>query len=185
MTESTPGLVERMQSGDLQAFEIPDVSAPVPDRACDHARPVPGRRSCRTSSSRPIEVRARLRTDVSPLPWLQRVCTNLCYSRLSVVEHRSGADRPHRQSRTRPLSPARRGRRVAEIVDVLQQGIDALYKTAIILYYLHGYSTWPRRPARRLPRGHHEVPDPLRAARHSACSSRSPVARHPRPRPSR
>ena len=28
-------------------------------------------------------VRHRLRTDVSPLPWLQRVTTNLCYSRIA------------------------------------------------------------------------------------------------------
>ena len=89
-------------------------------------------------------VRERLDPARSPLPWLQRVTINLCYSRVS-----------RRKSLSEPITSlitnlvvdlATRPDQVAEsreVLEVLQRGIDALppkQQTAIILYYLHGYS---------------------------------------------
>ena len=80
----------------------------------------------------------------SPLPWLQRVTINLCYSRVS-----------RRKTLAEPITSlitnlvvdlAARPDQVVEsreVLEVLQRGIDALppkQQTAIILYYLHGYS---------------------------------------------
>ena len=89
-------------------------------------------------------VRQRLRRDVSPLPWLQRVTTNLCYSRIS---RRRAIAEPITQLITNLVTDlTSRPDQVAEsreIIEVLQRGIDALppkQQTAVILYYLHGYS---------------------------------------------
>jgi RNA polymerase sigma-70 factor (ECF subfamily) len=72
------------------------------------------------------------------------VCTNLCYSRLSrrraplePLTDLIGNLAPDLSARPDQVVESR------EIVDVLQRGIDALppkQQTAIILYYLHGYS---------------------------------------------
>lgn len=88
--------------------------------------------------------RHRLQTDRSPLPWLHRVTTNLCYTRIArrrmIMEPITAlisnlvADlttRPDQVVESR------------EIIEVLQRAIDALppkQQTAVILYYLHGYS---------------------------------------------
>jgi len=88
--------------------------------------------------------RHRLRTDRSPLPWLHRVTTNLCYSRIarrrlimepitSLISNRVAdlTSRPDQVAESR------------EIIDVLQQAIDSLppkQQSAVVLYYLHGYS---------------------------------------------
>jgi RNA polymerase sigma-70 factor (ECF subfamily) len=88
--------------------------------------------------------RHRLRTDRSPLPWLHRVATNMCYSRIArrrmiiepitVLINNLVADltsRPDQVVESR------------EIIEVLQRAIDTLppkQQTAVILYYLHGYS---------------------------------------------
>jgi len=88
--------------------------------------------------------RHRLQTDRSPLPWLHRVTTNLCYSRISrrrvMIEPITTlitnlvadlTSRPDQVVESR------------EIIEVLQRAIDALppkQQTAVILYYLHGYS---------------------------------------------
>ena len=84
------------------------------------------------------------RRDVSPLRWLQRVCTNLCYWRVSGAR---ATFEPltalisnlvtDLTSRPEQIVESR------EIVEVLQRGIDTLppkQQTAVILYYLHGYS---------------------------------------------
>jgi RNA polymerase sigma-70 factor (ECF subfamily) len=88
--------------------------------------------------------RHRLRTDRSPLPWLHRVATNMCYSRIArrrmIMEPITSlitnlvadlTSRPDQVVESR------------EIIEVLQRAIDTLppkQQTAVILYYLHGYS---------------------------------------------
>ena len=147
MTEPIPVLVERMQSGDLQAFEefFQTYQRPVYLTALAITRdPFLAEEVLQDVFVKAYRVRGRLRTDVSPLPWLQRVCTNLCYSRLSrrraplePLTDLIGNLAPDLSARPEEVVESR------EIVDVLQQGIDALppkQRTAVILYYLHGYS---------------------------------------------
>jgi RNA polymerase sigma-70 factor (ECF subfamily) len=148
MTSQSDGLVERMQSGDMDAFEefFNTYKRPVYTTALAITRdPFLAEEILQDCFVKAYRVRHRLRRDVSPLPWLQRVTTNLCYSRIS------------RRKRTfaEPLTAlivnlvsdlTSRPEQVVEsreIIDVLQRGIDALppkQQTAIILYYLHGYS---------------------------------------------
>ncbi len=141
------GLVGRMQSGDLDAFEefFNTYKQPVYTTALAITRdPFLAEEVLQDCFVKAYRVRDRLHTDRSPLPWLQRVATNLCYSRLS---------------RRRPLaepitdfianlvadltSRPDQAAESKEIIEVLQRGIDALppkQQTAVILYYLHGYS---------------------------------------------
>lgn len=146
-TRQPNDLVERMQSGDLDAFEefFNTYKRPVYQTALAITRdPFLAEEILQDCFVKAYRVRHRLRRDVSPLPWLQRVCTNLCYTRVS-----------RRRSLTEPITAlisnlvtdlTSRPEQVAEsreIVEVLQRGIDALppkQQTAIILYYLHGYS---------------------------------------------
>jgi RNA polymerase sigma-70 factor (ECF subfamily) len=136
-----------MQSGDMQAFEefFQNYQRPVYLTALAITRdPFLAEEILQDCFVKAYRVRHRLRTDVSPLPWLQRVCTNLCYSRLSrrraLLEPLTdliGNLAPDLSARPDQVVESR------EIVDVLQRGIDALppkQQTAIILYYLHGYS---------------------------------------------
>jgi RNA polymerase sigma-70 factor (ECF subfamily) len=147
VAEPIPGLVERMQAGDLQAFEefFLAYQRPVYLTALAITRdPFLAEEVLQDVFVKAYRVRSRLRTDVSPLPWLQRVCTNLCYSRLSrrraplePLTDLIGNLAPDLSARPDEVVESR------EIVDVLQQGIDALppkQRTAVILYYLHGYS---------------------------------------------
>jgi RNA polymerase sigma-70 factor (ECF subfamily) len=141
------GLVERIQSGDLEAFEefFNTYKRPVFTTALAITRdPFLAEEILQDCFVKAYRVRDRLRTDVSPLPWLQRVCTNLCYSRVT-----------RRKANAEPLTAlitnivadlTSRPDQVVEsreIIEVLQRGIDALppkQQTAVILYYLHGYS---------------------------------------------
>jgi RNA polymerase sigma-70 factor (ECF subfamily) len=136
-----------MQSGDLQAFEefFQTYQRPVYLTALAITRdPFLAEEVLQDVFVKAYRVRARLRTDVSPLPWLQRVCTNLCYSRLSrrraplePLTDLIGNLAPDLSARPDEVVESR------EIIDVLQEGIDALppkQRTAVILYYLHGYS---------------------------------------------
>ncbi len=147
-TTQTDGLVERMQSGDMEAFEefFNAYQRPVYATALAITRdPFLAEEILQDCFVTAYRVRERLRRDVSPLPWLQRVTTNLCYTRISR----------RRRRLTEPLTGlivnlvadlTARPEQVAEsreIIDVLQRGIDALppkQQTAIVLYYLHGYS---------------------------------------------
>jgi RNA polymerase sigma-70 factor, ECF subfamily len=147
-TTQTDGLVERMQSGDMEAFEefFDAYQRPVYATALAITRdPFLAEEILQDCFVTAYRVRERLRRDVSPLPWLQRVTTNLCYTRISRQRRRL----------TEPLTGlivnlvadlTARPEQVAEsreIIDVLQRGIDALppkQQTAIVLYYLHGYS---------------------------------------------
>jgi RNA polymerase sigma factor (sigma-70 family) len=146
-TTQPNGLVERMQSGDLDAFEefFNTYKRPVYTTALAITRdPFLAEEILQDCFVKAYRVRERLRTDVSPLPWLQRVTTNLCYSRIA---RRKATMEPLTALITNVVADlTSRPDQVAEsreIIEVLQRGIDALppkQQTAIILYYLHGYS---------------------------------------------
>ncbi|MEX0710306.1 MAG: RNA polymerase sigma factor [Chloroflexota bacterium] len=147
MAKQPNDLVERMQSGDLDAFEefFHAFKRPVYATALAITRdPFLAEEILQDCFVKAYRVRDRLRRDVSPLPWLQRVTTNLCYTRIA-----------RRRARTEPLTAlisnlvadlTLRPEKVVEsreIMEVLQRGIDSLppkQQTAVILYYLHGYS---------------------------------------------
>ena len=147
VTRQPDDLVERVQSGDLGAFEefFHAYQRPVYATALAITRdPFLAEEILQDCFVKAYRVRARLRRDVSPLPWLQRVTTNLCYTRIA-----------RRRALTEPLTIlisnlvadlTQRPDRVAEsreIIEVLQRGIDSLppkQQTAVVLYYLHGYS---------------------------------------------
>lgn len=140
-------LVARMQGGDLDAFEefFNTYKRPVYQTALAITRdPFLAEEVLQDCFVKAYRVRERLDPARSPLPWLQRVTINLCYSRVS-----------RRKTLAEPLTNlitnlvvdlAARPDQVVEsreVLDVLQRGIDALpqkQQTAIILYYLHGYS---------------------------------------------
>lgn len=138
--------MERIQSGDLDAFEefFNTYKRPVFTTALAITRdPFLAEEILQDCFVKAYRVRHRLRRDVSPLPWLQRVTTNLCYSRIA---RRRAIVEPITQLITNLVADlASRPDQVAEsreIIDVLQRGIDALppkQQTAVILYYLHGY----------------------------------------------
>jgi RNA polymerase sigma-70 factor, ECF subfamily len=143
----TDNLVERMQGGDLNAFEefFTTYQRPIYATALAITRdPFMAEEVLQDCFVKAYRVRERLDPGRSPLPWLQRVAINLCYSRVS-----------RRRSLPEPLTnlitnlvvdlSARPDQVVEsrEVLEVLQRGIDALppkQQTAIILYYLHGYS---------------------------------------------
>lgn len=148
-TESRPpnDLVERMQSGDLDAFEefFTTYKRQVYATALAITRdPFLAEEILQDCFVKTYKVRDRLDPHRSPLPWLHRVTINLCYSRVSRRRHLAEpitslitnlvvdlAARPDQVVESR------------EVLEVLQRGIDALppkQQTAIILYYLHGYS---------------------------------------------
>ncbi|MEO8245680.1 MAG: RNA polymerase sigma factor [Chloroflexota bacterium] len=147
MTSQSEGLVERIQSGDLDAFEefFNTYKRPVFTTALAITRdPFLAEEILQDCFVKAYRVRQRLRRDVSPLPWLQRVTTNLCYSRIA---RRRAIVEPLTQLITNLVTDLTiRPDQVAEsreIIEVLQRGIDALppkQQTAVILYYLHGYS---------------------------------------------
>lgn len=140
-------LVARMQSGDFDAFEefFNAYKRPVYATALAILRdPFVAEEVLQDCFVKAYRVRERLDPARSPLPWLQRVTINLCYSRVS-----------RRKTIAEPITSlitnlvvdlAARPDQVAEsreVLEVLQRGIDALppkQQTAIILYYLHGYS---------------------------------------------
>lgn len=146
-TTQPDGLVERMQSGDLEAFEefFNTFKRPIYATAMAITRdPFLAEEVLQDCFVKAYRVRERLQADRSPLPWLQRVAINLCYSRVS---RRKAIAEPitslisnlvvDLQQRPDQIVESR------EILEVLQRGIDALppkQQTAIILYYLHGYS---------------------------------------------
>jgi RNA polymerase sigma-70 factor (ECF subfamily) len=147
VTSQPDGLIERIQSGDLDAFEefFNTYKRPVFTTALAITRdPFLAEEILQDCFVQAYRVRQRLRRDVSPLPWLQRVTTNLCYSRIA---RRRAIVEPLTQLITNLVTDLTiRPDQVAEsreIIEVLQRGIDALppkQQTAVILYYLHGYS---------------------------------------------
>jgi RNA polymerase sigma-70 factor, ECF subfamily len=146
-TTQSKDLVERMQAGDLDAFEefFNTYKRPVFTTALAITRdPFLAEEVLQDCFVKAYRVRERLDSNRSPLPWLQRVAINLCYSRVArrkqIVEPITSlitnlvidlAARPDQVVESR------------EVLEVLQRGIDALppkQQAAIILYYLHGYS---------------------------------------------
>ncbi len=146
-TTQPDGLVERIQSGDLDAFEefFHRYKRPVHATALAITRdPFLAEEVLQDCFVKAYRHRDRLRRDVSPLPWLQRVTTNLCYTRIA---RRRAIMEPLTTLITNIVADLRaRPEQIVEsqeIVEVLQRGIDALppkHRTAVILYYLHGYS---------------------------------------------
>ena len=145
--QGSDGLVERMQSGDFDAFEefFNTYKRPIYATAMAITRdPFLAEEVLQDCFVKAYRVRDRLRTDVSPLPWLQRVATNLCYTR--VARRRTLAEPITSLITNLVTDLTSRPEQIVEsreIVEVLQRGIDALppkQQTAVILYYLHGYS---------------------------------------------
>jgi RNA polymerase sigma-70 factor (ECF subfamily) len=147
LTDQPDGLVARMRSGDPDAFEafFNKYERPVYITALAITRdPSLAEEILQDCFVKAYRARHRLRTDRSPLPWLHRVTTNLCYSRIarrrlimepitSLISNRVADlhSRPDQVAESR------------EIIDVLQRAIDSLppkQQSAVILYYLHGYS---------------------------------------------
>jgi len=140
-------LVERLQSGDLDAFEefFNSYKRPVYATALAITRdPFLAEEVLQDCFVKAYRVKERLDRTRSPLPWLQRVTINLCYSRVS-----------RRRTLAEPITAlitnlvadlAQRPDQIAEsreVLEVLQRGIDSLppkQQAAIVLYYLHGYS---------------------------------------------
>jgi len=140
-------LIGRMQADDLHAFEefFNTYKRPVYTTALAITRdPFLAEEVLQDCFVKAYRVRDRLQRDRSPLPWLQRVAINLCYSRFS-----------RRKSLAEPITSiisnlvvdlGQRPDQIVEsreILEVLQRGIDSLppkQQTAVILYYLHGYS---------------------------------------------
>ena len=146
ITEQPDGLVARMQWGDPDAFEefFNTYKRPIYMTALAITRdPFLAEEILQDCFVKAYSVRHRLRTDRSPLPWLQRVTTNLCYSRIA---RRRAIMQPLTALISNVADLTSRPDQVAEareITEVLQRGIDALppkQQTAVILYYLHGYS---------------------------------------------
>jgi RNA polymerase sigma-70 factor (ECF subfamily) len=140
-------LVERMQGGDLDAFEafFNTYKRPVYATALAITRdPFLAEEILQDCFVKTYKVRERLDPTRSPLPWLQRVTINLCYSRIS--RRRALAEPITSLITNLVVDLAARPDQVVEsreVLEVLQRGIDALpakQQTAIILYYLHGYS---------------------------------------------
>jgi RNA polymerase sigma-70 factor (ECF subfamily) len=147
LTDQPDGLVARMRAGDTGAFEefFNTYERPVYITALAITRdPFLAEEILQDCFVKAYRARHRLRTDRSPLPWLHRVTTNLCYSRIarrrlimepitSLISNRVAdlTSRPDQIAESR------------EIIDVLQQAIDSLppkQQSAVVLYYLHGYS---------------------------------------------
>src|SRR5918998_2998312 len=85
-TTQPEGLIERMQADDLDAFEefFNTYKRPVYTTALAITRdPFLAEEVLQDCFVKAYRVRERLDTARSPLPWLQRVTTNLCYSRVS------------------------------------------------------------------------------------------------------
>jgi RNA polymerase sigma-70 factor (ECF subfamily) len=147
ITQQSDGLVARMRSGDPGAFEefFATYQRPVYITALAITRdPFLAEEILQDCFVKAYRARHRLRTDRSPLPWLHRVATNMCYSRIArrrmIMEPITSlitnlmadlTSRPDQVVESR------------EIIEVLQRAIDTLppkQQTAVILYYLHGYS---------------------------------------------
>lgn len=140
-------LVERMQGDDLDAFEefFDTYKRPIFATALAITRdPFVAEEVLQDCFVKAYRVRERLDPGRSPLPWLHRVAINMCYSRVS--RRRTIAEPITSLITNLVVDLAARPDQVVEsreVLDVLQRGIDALppkQQTAIILYYLHGYS---------------------------------------------
>ena len=86
VTQQPDGLIARMRAGDPDAFEefFATYKRPVYITALAITRdPFLAEEILQDCFVKAYRARHRLRTDRSPLPWLHRVATNLCYSRIA------------------------------------------------------------------------------------------------------
>jgi RNA polymerase sigma-70 factor, ECF subfamily len=113
--------------------------------------------------------RHRLRTDVSPLPWLHRVALNLCYSRLGRrrLPSEPVTDLVAERLADGSAGPAANAEWV-ELREIVREGIQGLsekHRAVVILYYLEGRSLQETADALGLPLGtvksrlHHALRD--------------------------
>jgi RNA polymerase sigma-70 factor (ECF subfamily) len=113
--------------------------------------------------------RRRLRTDISPLPWLHKVALNLCYSRLG---RRRLPSEPVTDLLAERLPDANAGPAAnaewAELRVIVREGIVGLsgkHQAVVVLYYLEGRSLQETADALGLPLGtvksrlHHALRD--------------------------
>ncbi len=113
--------------------------------------------------------RRRLRTDISPLPWLHKVAINLCYSRLG---RRRLPSEPVTDLVAERLADATAGPAAnaewAELRVIVREGIAGLsekHRAVVVLYYLEGRSLQETADALGLPLGtvksrvHHALRD--------------------------
>jgi RNA polymerase sigma-70 factor (ECF subfamily) len=113
--------------------------------------------------------RRRLRTDISPLPWLHKVALNLCYSRLG---RRRLPSEPVTDLLAERLADATAGPAAnaewAELRIIVREGIVGLsekHQAVVVLYYLEGRSLQETADALGLPLGtvksrlHHALRD--------------------------
>jgi RNA polymerase sigma-70 factor, ECF subfamily len=141
--------------------------------------------------------RRRLRTDVSPLPWLHKVAVNLCYSRLG-----------RRRLRSEPVTDLVAARLVdegarpdataewSEVCQLVREGIAGLsvkHQAVVTLYYLEGRSLQETADELGLPLGtvksrvHHALRDlraRLSADRRFGGAWTERIPGHPEPGPS-
>ena len=124
------GLIERVQSGDLDAFEefFNAYQRPVFATALAITRdPFLAEEVLQDCFVKAYRVKERLLTDRSPLPWLQRVAINLCYSRIG--RRRTFAEPITAVIANVVADLGQRPDHVAEsreILEVLQRAIDSL-----------------------------------------------------------
>ena len=147
VTYQSDGLVARMRAGDVDAFEefFRTYERHVYTTALAITRdPFLAEEILQDCFVKAYGARHRLRTDRSPLPWLHRVTTNLCYSRIA---RRRVTIEPITSLITNLVADLTSGPdevvESREIIEVLQRAIDALppkQQAAVILYYRHGYS---------------------------------------------
>jgi len=113
--------------------------------------------------------RRRLRTDISPLPWLHKVALNLCYTRLG---RRRLPSEPVTEIVAERLADAGAGPATnaewAELRVIVREGIAGLsakHQAVVILYYLEGHSLQETADELGLPLGtvksrlHHALRD--------------------------
>ncbi len=113
--------------------------------------------------------RGRLRTDISPLPWLHKVALNLCYSRLG---RRRLPSEPVTDLLAERLADATAGPAAnaewAELRVIVREGIVCLsekHRAVVVRYYLEGRSLQETADALGLPLGtvksrlHHALRD--------------------------
>jgi RNA polymerase sigma-70 factor (ECF subfamily) len=113
--------------------------------------------------------RRRLRTDVSPLPWLHKVALNLCYSRLARRRLRSEpvTDLVAERMADVTAGPAANAE-WSELRVIVREGIAGLsekHRAVVVLYYLEGRSLQETADVLGLPLGtvksriHHALRD--------------------------
>jgi RNA polymerase sigma-70 factor (ECF subfamily) len=140
-------LIERIQAGDLDAFEaffdrhrmliFRTAFGLTGDR---HA----AEEVLQDTFARAWRHRGTLMRDVSPVPWLHRVALNLCYSRLDrrrIAAEPIGEETAARL-RDDATEPAERAEQ-QELRRIVRDGIAQLppkHQNVVVLYYLHGLS---------------------------------------------